>query len=292
MKINISDEIGNTDAAQRIDYDSPAFDYEKIKANVRSRTTEIEKPKRNGKRIKMIAALAAAVVVCTVSAALLAVSGVFSNTFVSDSQEESSETDITDKNNVRFESEVPGLNGKLLSLTTVDNVISAKIELTKVDGETFSDEGYTSLKDGYCVNADSEFSSANCYVNAVSQSGDQISIGNKKLVYFVQYTLSDDRRTMTMTLDMNAGSSDIQKGRLTLSNNFYTTYKVIKNLAEFENNNFANAPLIREICTTNSISPSATNMAYNGRNWELQQIEYQNHDLPFVMEIELNTEIN
>ena len=292
MKINISDEIGNTDAAQRISDDSPAFDYEKIKADVRSRTTEIEKPKRNGKRIRLFAVLAAAIVVCTVSAALLAVSGVFSNTFVSDSQEESSETDINDKNNVRFESEVQGLEGKLLSLTTDDNILSAKIELTKVDGETFSDEGYTNLKDGYCVNADSGINMANCYVNPVSQNGDQISIGNKKSVYSVQYTLSDDRRTMTMTLDMNTDSSIIQKGRLTLSNNFYTAYKVIKNLAEFENNNFANAPLIREICTTNSIPPSATNMAYNGRNWELQQIEYQNHDLPFVMEIDLKTESN
>ena len=104
MRINISDEIGKWDVSQLITDDSPVFDFEKIKANVRSRTIDIENPKKDGKRIRLFAALAAAVVVCTVSVTVLAVTGVFSNIFDSHFQGDSSVLDVYDGGNVRFES--------------------------------------------------------------------------------------------------------------------------------------------------------------------------------------------
>ena len=112
MKINISDEIGKWDVSQLITDDSPMFDFEKIKANVRSRTIDIEKPKRCVKRIRLFAALAAAVAVCTVSITVLAATGVFSNIFGSHFQAEGSVPDVYDGGNVRFESDDPGLEGK------------------------------------------------------------------------------------------------------------------------------------------------------------------------------------
>ena len=139
---------------------------------------------------------------------------------------------------------------------------------------------------GYCSNTND--TSANCCINAVSASGTTISFESMTGVNDVQYTMSDDRRTMTMTLGINADSSDIQNGRLTLRNNYYTAYKVIQTLAEFENNDASTAPAIRNICDLNSISLTDTNMAYNGSNWELQQIKYKSYALPFVMNMEIN----
>ena len=286
MKINISDEMGKWDVSQLITDDPPAFDFQKIKANVRSRTIDMEKPKRNGKRIRLFAALAAAVAVCTVSVTVLAVTGVFSNIFDGHFQGESSVLDVYDGGNVRFESDVPGLEGELLGMTDNENACFAVMELTKNDGSTFADEGYTSLMKGYCSNTND--TSANCCINAVSASGTTISFESMTGVNDVQYTMSDDRRTMTMTLGINADSSDIQNGRLTLRNNYYTAYKVIQTLAEFENNDASTAPAIRNICDLNSISLTDTNMAYNGSNWELQQIKYKSYALPFVMNMEIN----
>lgn len=288
MRINISDEIGKWDVSQLITDDSPVFDFEKIKANVRSRTIDIENPKKDGKRIRLFAALAAAVVVCTVSVTVLAVTGVFSNIFDSHFQGDSSVLDVYDGGNVRFESDDPGLEGKLSGVTGDENAFFAAIELTKKDGSAFTDEGYTSLMSGYCSGTDDN--NANCCINAVSVSGMNISFEGMAGGYGVQYTLSDDRRTMTMIFGINADSSDIQNSRLTLKNNYYTAYKVVRKLGEFEVNDDTNTPAIEELCRYNSISMQDTNMEYNGTGWELQQIEAKSYKLPFVMEMDMNYE--
>lgn len=288
MKINISDEIGEWDVSQLIKDDSPKFDFEKIKANVRSRTTDIEKPKRSVKRIRLFAALAAAVVACTVSVTVLAVTGVFSNIFGSHFQGESSVMDVYDGGNVRFESDVPGLEGKLLGITGDESTFFAAIELTKKDGSTFADEGYTSLKNGYCSNTNDN--NANCCINAVSESGMNISSEGMAGGYDVQYTLSDDRKSMTMIFGINADSSDIQNGRLTVRNNYYTAYKPVKKLAEFEVNNENAASEEENIRQANHLDVSDTYLHFNGKAWELLQIECRNYDLPFVMEMDMNYE--
>lgn len=288
MKINISDEIGKWDVSQLIKDDSPKFDFEKIKANVRSRTTDIEKPKRSVKRIRLIAALAAAVVACTVSVTVLAVTGVFSKIFGSHFQGESSVMDVYDGGNVRFESDVPGLEGKLLGITGDENAFFAAIELAKNDGSTFADEGYTSLKNGYCSNTNDN--NANCCINAVSESGVNISFEGMAGGYDVQYTLSDDRKSMTMIFGINADSSNIQNGRLTLRNNYYTAYKPVKKLAEFEVNDDNAASEEENIRQANHLDVSDTYLYFNGKAWELLQIECRNYDLPFVMKMDMNYE--
>ena len=288
MRINISDEIGKWDVSQLITDDSPVFDFEKIKANVRSRTIDIENPKRDGKRIRLFAALAAAVVVCTVSVTVLAVTGVFSNIFDSHFQGDSSVLDVYDGGNVRFESDDPGLEGKLSGVTGDENAFFAAIELTKKDGSAFTDEGYTSLMSGYCSGTDDN--NANCCINAVSVSGMNISFEGMAGGYDVQYTLSDDRRTMTMIFGINADSSDIQNGRLTLRNNYFTAYRVVRKLAEFEVNDQNAASEEESIRRANHLDVSDTYLSFNGKAWELLQIECRNYDLPFVMEMDMNYE--
>lgn len=288
MRINISDEIGKWDVSQLITDDSPMFDFEKIKANVRSRTIDIEKPKKDGKRIRLFAALAAAVVVCTVSVTVLAVTGVFSNIFDSHFQGDSSVLDVYDGGNVRFESDDPGLEGKLSGVTGDENAFFAAIELTKKDGSAFTDEGYTSLMSGYCSGTDDN--NANCCINAVSVSGMNISFEGMAGGYDVQYTLSDDRRTMTMIFGINADSSDIQNGRLTLRNNYFTAYRVVRKLAEFEVNDQNAASEEESIRRANHLDVSDTYLSFNGKAWELLQIECRNYDLPFVMEMDMNYE--
>lgn len=286
MKINISDEIGKLDVAQRITDDSPVFDFEKIKANIRSRTTAIEKPKR--KSIRLFAALVAAIVVCTASITVLAATGVFSNIFGSHFQGESSVLDVYDGGNVRFESDVQGLEGKLLGITGDENAFFAAIELTGKDGSTFTDEGYTNFMNGYC--ADTNDNNANCCINAISQNGIKVSSDGMAGGYDVQYTLSDDRRTMTMILGINADNSNIQNGRLTVRNNYYTTYKIVKKLAEFEVNDENAASEEENIRQANHLDVSDTYLNFNGKVWELLQIEAKNYDLPFVMEMDMNYE--
>ena len=288
MRINISDEIGKWDVSQLITDDSPVFDFEKIKANVRSRTIDIENPKKDGKRIRLFAALAAAVVVCTVSVTVLAVTGVFSNIFDSHFQGDSSVLDVYDGGNVRFESDDPGLEGKLSGVTGDENAFFAAIELTKKDGSAFTDEGYTSLMSGYCSGTDDN--NANCCINAVSVSGMNISFEGMAGGYDVQYTLSDDRRTMTMIFGINADSSDIQNGRLTLRNNYFTAYRVVRKLAEFEVNDQNAASEEESIRRANHLDVSDTYLSFNGKAWELLQIECRNYDLPFVMEMDMNYE--
>ena len=288
MRINISDEIGKWDVSQLITDDSPVFDFEKIKANVRSRTIDIEKPKKDGKRLRLFAALAAAVVVCTVSVTVLAVTGVFSNIFDSHFQGDSSVLDVYDGGNVRFESDDPGLEGKLSGVTGDENAFFAAIELTKKDGSAFTDEGYTSLMSGYCSGTDDN--NANCCINAVSVSGMNISFEGMAGGYDVQYTLSDDRRTMTMIFGINADSSDIQNGRLTLRNNYFTAYRVVRKLAEFEVNDQNAASEEESIRRANHLDVSDTYLSFNGKAWELLQIECRNYDLPFVMEMDMNYE--
>ena len=288
MRINISDEIGKWDVSQLITDDSPVFDFEKIKANVRSRTIDIENPKKDGKRIRLFAALAAAVVVCTVSVTVLAVTGVFSNIFDSHFQGDSSVLDVYDGGNVRFESDDPGLEGKLSGVTGDENAFFAAIELTKKDGSAFTDEGYTSLMSGYCSGTDDN--NANCCINAVSVSGMNISFEGMAGGYDVQYTLSDDRRTMTMIFGINADSSDIQNGRLTLRNNYFTAYRVVRKLAEFEVNDQNAASEEESIRRANHLDVSDTYLSFNGKAWELLQIECRNYDLPFVMEMNMNYE--
>ena len=288
MRINISDEIGKWDVSQLITDDSPVFDFEKIKANVRSRTIDIENPKKDGKRIRLFAALAAAVVVCTVSVTVLAVTGVFSNIFDSHLQGDSSVLDVYDGGNVRFESDDPGLEGKLSGVTGDENAFFAAIELTKKDGSAFTDEGYTSLMSGYCSGTDDN--NANCCINAVSVSGMNISFEGMAGGYDVQYTLSDDRRTMTMIFGINADSSDIQNGRLTLRNNYFTAYRVVRKLAEFEVNDQNAASEEESIRRANHLDVSDTYLSFNGKAWELLQIECRNYDLPFVMEMDMNYE--
>lgn len=288
MRINISDEIGKWDVSQLITDDSPVFDFEKIKANVRSRTIDIEKPKKDGKRIRLFAALAAAIVVCTVSVTVLAVTGVFSNIFDSHFQGDSSVLDVYDGGNVRFESDDPGLEGKLSGVTGDENAFFAAIELTKKDGSAFTDEGYTSLMSGYCSGTDDN--NANCCINAVSVSGMNISFEGMAGGYDVQYTLSDDRRTMTMIFGINADSSDIQNGRLTLRNNYFTAYRVVRKLAEFEVNDQNAASEEESIRRANHLDVSDTYLSFNGKAWELLQIERRNYDLPFVMEMDMNYE--
>ena len=286
MKINISDEIGKLDVAQRITDDSPVFDFEKIKANIRSRTTAIEKPKR--KSVRLFAALVAAIVVCTASITVLAATGVFSNIFSSHFQGESSVLDVYDGGNVRFESDVQGLEGKLLGITGDENAFFAAIELTGKDGSTFTDEGYTNFMNGYC--ADTNDNNANCCINAISQNGIKVSSDGMAGGYDVQYTLSDDRRTMTMLLGINADNSNIQNGRLTVRNNYYTTYKIVKKLAEFEVNDENAASAEENIRQANHLDVSDTYLNFNGKVWELLQIEAKNYDLPFVMEMDINYE--
>ena len=288
MRINISDEIGKWDVSQLITDDSPVFDFEKIKANVRNRTIDIENPKKDGKRIRLFAALAAAVVVCTVSVTVLAVTGVFSNIFDSHFQGDSSVLDVYDGGNVRFESDDPGLEGKLSGVTGDENAFFAAIELTKKDGSAFTDEGYTSLMSGYCSGTDDN--NANCCINAVSVSGMNISFEGMAGGYDVQYTLSDDRRTMTMIFGINADSSDIQNGRLTLRNNYFTAYRVVRKLAEFEVNDQNAASEEESIRRANHLDVSDTYLSFNGKAWELLQIECRNYDLPFVMEMDMNYE--
>ena len=288
MRINISDEIGKWDVSQLITDDSPVFDFEKIKANVRNRTIDIENPKKDGKRIRLFAALAAAVVVCTVSVTVLAVTGVFSNIFDSHFQGDSSVLDVYDGGNVRFESDDPGLEGKLSGVTGDENAFFAAIELTKKDGSAFTDEGYTSLMSGYCSGTDDN--NANCCINAVSVSGMNISFEGMAGGYDVQYTLSDDRRTMTMIFGINADISDIQNGRLTLRNNYFTAYRVVRKLAEFEVNDQNAASEEESIRRANHLDVSDTYLSFNGKAWELLQIECRNYDLPFVMEMDMNYE--
>ena len=288
MRINISDEIGKWDVSQLITDDSPVFDFEKIKANVRNRTIDIENPKKDEKRIRLFAALAAAVVVCTVSVTVLAVTGVFSNIFDSHFQGDSSVLDVYDGGNVRFESDDPGLEGKLSGVTGDENAFFAAIELTKKDGSAFTDEGYTSLMSGYCSGTDDN--NANCRINAVSVSGMNISFEGMSGGYDVQYTLSDDRRTMTMIFGINADSSDIQNGRLTLRNNYFTAYRVVRKLAEFEVNDQNAASEEESIRRANHLDVSDTYLSFNGKAWELLQIECRNYDLPFVMEMDMNYE--
>ncbi len=290
MKINLSDEFGKTNAAQYINEETPAFDFEKIKADVRSRTTENEISKIKPKRTKLFAAFAAAIAVCTVSITALAATGTFGKIFGGYFQGDNSALSVYDGGNVRFESDVAGLEGKLLGVTGDESSFFAAIELTKNDGGTFTDEGYTNIMSGYCANTELNDEKANCCINAVSKEGRRIDLSGMKDGYDLQYTLSDDRKTMTMIIGINADGTDTANGRLTLRNNYFTAYRVVNKLTEFKTNDDTNSAEILDICRINSISPESTNLSYNGAGWDLQQIESKSYELPFLLEMDMDQE--
>ena len=93
-----------------------------------------------------------------------------------------------------------------------------------------------------------------------------------------------------MIFGINADSSDIQNGRLTLRNNYFTAYRVVRKLAEFEVNDQNVASEEESIRRANHLDVSDTYLSFNGKAWELLQIECRNYDLPFVMEMDMNYE--
>ena len=178
----------------------------------------------------------------------------------------------------------PNLNVKLLGVTGDERRLYTVLEITKKDGSTITDEGYE-----YPFLVENEHKSLwekyECYSSYTDTEGNYFG----PRADLIDYSLSNDRKTLKMMFFVSARDKNLQGSTLTITSKSFGATKMIEPFAEkYAFNEVYDLDLIKQRQQELGVDNSQCGEIYNGKYYEYGYTDTKQYELPFKMSFKVN----